>query len=97
MTESPNPHIVDADSLTGEMHPIRRVVVALGSNLGERLASLLMRFGRPATTCSTNGTSSTASVSGADTSPATQLRFASIWWTESGSTSKLRSDLERRR
>ena len=40
MTETPNPHIVDADSLTGEMHPIRRVVVALGSNLGERLASL---------------------------------------------------------
>jgi 2-amino-4-hydroxy-6-hydroxymethyldihydropteridine diphosphokinase len=40
MTETPNPHIVDADSLTGEMHPIRRVVVALGSNLGERLSAL---------------------------------------------------------
>ncbi len=40
MTESPNPNIVDADSLTGEMHPIRRVVVALGSNLGERFATL---------------------------------------------------------
>jgi len=40
MTETPNPNIVDADSLTGEMHPIRRVVVALGSNLGERMASL---------------------------------------------------------
>jgi 2-amino-4-hydroxy-6-hydroxymethyldihydropteridine diphosphokinase len=40
MTESPNPNIVDADSLTGEMHPIRRVVVALGSNLGERFAAL---------------------------------------------------------
>ena len=40
MTETPNPHIVDADSLTGEMHPIRRVVVALGSNLGERLTAL---------------------------------------------------------
>ncbi|NYG53827.1 2-amino-4-hydroxy-6-hydroxymethyldihydropteridine diphosphokinase [Nocardioides perillae] len=40
MTETPNPHIVDADALTGEMHPIRRVVVALGSNLGERMASL---------------------------------------------------------
>ena len=26
MTETPNPNIVDADSLTGEMHPIRRVV-----------------------------------------------------------------------
>ena len=40
MTETPNPYIVDTDSLTGEMHPIRRVVLALGSNLGERLASL---------------------------------------------------------
>jgi 2-amino-4-hydroxy-6-hydroxymethyldihydropteridine diphosphokinase len=40
MTETPNPHIVDADSLTGEMHPIRRVVLGLGSNLGERLGSL---------------------------------------------------------
>ena len=40
MTESPNPNIVDADSLTGEMHPIRRVVVALGSNLGERFTAL---------------------------------------------------------
>lgn len=40
MTESPNPNIVDTDALTGEMHPIRRVVVALGSNLGERLAAL---------------------------------------------------------
>ena len=40
MTETPNPHIVDTDTLTGEMHPIRRVVVSLGSNLGERLASL---------------------------------------------------------
>ncbi len=40
MTESPNPHIVDTDSITGEMHPIRRVVVALGSNLGERFTTL---------------------------------------------------------
>ena len=40
MTETPNPNIVDTDSLTGEMHPIRRVVVALGSNLGERMATL---------------------------------------------------------
>lgn len=40
MTETPNPHIVDADSITGEMHPIRRVVVALGSNLGERFQTL---------------------------------------------------------
>ncbi|HVX55529.1 2-amino-4-hydroxy-6-hydroxymethyldihydropteridine diphosphokinase [Nocardioides sp.] len=40
MTEVPNPHIVDADTLTGEMRPIRRVVLALGSNLGDRLANL---------------------------------------------------------
>lgn len=40
MTETPNPNIVDADVLTGEMHPIRRVVVSLGSNLGERMNSL---------------------------------------------------------
>ncbi|KQY50222.1 MULTISPECIES: 2-amino-4-hydroxy-6-hydroxymethyldihydropteridine diphosphokinase [unclassified Nocardioides] len=40
MTETPNPNIIDADTLTGEMHPIRRAVLALGSNLGERLASL---------------------------------------------------------
>lgn len=40
MTETPNPHIVDADTLTGEMRPIRRAVVALGSNVGERLTSL---------------------------------------------------------
>ena len=40
MTETPNPNIIDADTLTGEMRPIRRIVVALGSNLGERLAAL---------------------------------------------------------
>lgn len=40
MTETPNPHIIDADTLTGEMRPIRRVVIALGSNLGERFALL---------------------------------------------------------
>lgn len=40
MTETPNPHIVDTDTLTGEMHPIRRGVIALGSNLGDRLAAL---------------------------------------------------------
>jgi 2-amino-4-hydroxy-6-hydroxymethyldihydropteridine diphosphokinase len=40
VTETPNPHIVDADTLSGEMRPIRRGVLALGSNLGERMASL---------------------------------------------------------
>ncbi len=40
MTETPNPNIVDADTLTGEMRPIRRTVVALGSNLGDRISAL---------------------------------------------------------
>ncbi|MCL2614790.1 MAG: 2-amino-4-hydroxy-6-hydroxymethyldihydropteridine diphosphokinase [Nocardioidaceae bacterium] len=40
MTETPNPNIIDADTLTGEMRPIRRVVIALGSNLGDRFANL---------------------------------------------------------
>ena len=40
MTETPNPHIVSADTLTGEMRPIRRVVLSLGSNLGERMYAL---------------------------------------------------------
>lgn len=40
MTETPNPYIINTDTLTGEMHPIRRAVLSLGSNLGERLASL---------------------------------------------------------
>ena len=40
MTETPNPHIVDADTLTGEMRPIRQLVVSLGSNLGERFENL---------------------------------------------------------
>ena len=40
MTETPNPNIIDADTLTGEMRPIRRVVIALGSNLGERFNAL---------------------------------------------------------
>jgi 2-amino-4-hydroxy-6-hydroxymethyldihydropteridine diphosphokinase len=40
VTETPNPNIVDTDSLTGEMHPIRRCVISIGSNLGERLNHL---------------------------------------------------------
>jgi 2-amino-4-hydroxy-6-hydroxymethyldihydropteridine diphosphokinase len=31
---------VDTDTLTGEMHPIRRCVLAVGSNLGERVNNL---------------------------------------------------------
>jgi len=40
VTETPNPHIVNADTMTGEMRPIRRAVLSMGSNLGERLANL---------------------------------------------------------
>lgn len=40
MTETPNPHIIDPDTLTGEMRPIRPAVLSLGSNLGDRLATL---------------------------------------------------------
>lgn len=36
---SPNPHAIDADTLSG-MKPLRKVVLSLGSNLGDRLASL---------------------------------------------------------
>ena len=40
MTETPNPHIVDADTLGGQLLPLRRAVLALGSNRGQRFASL---------------------------------------------------------
>jgi 2-amino-4-hydroxy-6-hydroxymethyldihydropteridine diphosphokinase len=40
VTESPNPNIVDTDTITGEMHPIRRAVISIGSNLGERRNNL---------------------------------------------------------
>jgi 2-amino-4-hydroxy-6-hydroxymethyldihydropteridine diphosphokinase len=40
VTETPNPHIIDADTLTGEMRPIRQLVVSLGSNLGDRFDNL---------------------------------------------------------
>jgi 2-amino-4-hydroxy-6-hydroxymethyldihydropteridine diphosphokinase len=40
MTESPNPAVIDADTLTGDMHPIRRAVLSLGSNLGDRMFAL---------------------------------------------------------
>lgn len=50
MTETPNPNIIDADTLTGEMRPIRRMVVAIGSNLGERLGNLQGALGALADT-----------------------------------------------
>ncbi|MCW2786894.1 MAG: folK [Marmoricola sp.] len=40
MTESPNPAVINTDTLTGDMHPIRRVVLSLGSNLGDRMFNL---------------------------------------------------------
>ncbi len=40
MTETPNPFVVDADTLTGEMRPIRRCVISIGSNVGERHVKL---------------------------------------------------------
>lgn len=40
MSEYPNPAVIDTDTLTGEMHPIRRAVFSIGSNLGEREANL---------------------------------------------------------
>jgi 2-amino-4-hydroxy-6-hydroxymethyldihydropteridine diphosphokinase len=40
VTETPNPNIVDTDTITGEMHPIRRAVISIGSNDGERRNNL---------------------------------------------------------
>lgn len=40
MTESPTPYVLDADTMTGGMRPIRQAVLAIGSNLGDRLARL---------------------------------------------------------
>ncbi|MCW2768743.1 MAG: folK [Aeromicrobium sp.] len=40
MTEAPTPYVLDADTMTGGMRPIRQAVLAIGSNLGERLDRL---------------------------------------------------------
>lgn len=40
MTESPTPYVLDADTMTGGMRPIRQAVLSLGSNLGDRLDRL---------------------------------------------------------
>ncbi|MFT4288990.1 2-amino-4-hydroxy-6-hydroxymethyldihydropteridine diphosphokinase [Nocardioides sp.] len=50
MTETPNPFVIDADTLTGEMKPIRQAVIALGSNLGDRAANLQGAVGQLADT-----------------------------------------------
>lgn len=39
MTEVPNPNI-DTDTLTGDLRPVRRAVLSIGSNLGDRLQNL---------------------------------------------------------
>lgn len=40
MTNVPNPNVIDADTLTGDLRPLRRTAFALGSNLGDRLEFL---------------------------------------------------------
>lgn len=40
MTNVPNPDVVDADTLTGNLRPLRRAALALGSNKGDRLEYL---------------------------------------------------------
>jgi 2-amino-4-hydroxy-6-hydroxymethyldihydropteridine diphosphokinase len=40
VTEAPTPYVLDADTMTGGMRPIRQAVVAMGSNLGDRLGKL---------------------------------------------------------
>jgi 2-amino-4-hydroxy-6-hydroxymethyldihydropteridine diphosphokinase len=40
VTETPSPHVIDADTLSGGLKPIRQVILSLGSNLGDRDANL---------------------------------------------------------
>jgi len=40
VTEAPTPYVLDADTMTGGMRPIRQAVLALGSNLGDRIERL---------------------------------------------------------
>lgn len=40
MTEAPTPYVLDADTMTGGMRPIRQAVIAIGSNLGDRINRL---------------------------------------------------------
>ena len=40
MTETPSPHVIDADTLSGGLKPIRQVILSIGSNLGDREANL---------------------------------------------------------
>jgi 2-amino-4-hydroxy-6-hydroxymethyldihydropteridine diphosphokinase len=40
VTEAPTPYVLDADTMTGGMRPIRQAVLAIGSNLGDRHGKL---------------------------------------------------------
>jgi 2-amino-4-hydroxy-6-hydroxymethyldihydropteridine diphosphokinase len=40
VTEAPTPYVLDADTMTGGMRPIRQAVMSLGSNLGDRHGTL---------------------------------------------------------
>jgi len=40
VTETPSPHVIDADTLSGGLKPIRQVILSIGSNLGDREANL---------------------------------------------------------
>jgi 2-amino-4-hydroxy-6-hydroxymethyldihydropteridine diphosphokinase len=40
VNETPSPHVIDADTLSGDLKPIRQIILSLGSNLGEREANL---------------------------------------------------------
>ena len=40
MKETPSPHVIDADTLSGGLKPIRQVILSLGSNLCDREANL---------------------------------------------------------
>jgi 2-amino-4-hydroxy-6-hydroxymethyldihydropteridine diphosphokinase len=40
VTETPSPHVIDADTLSGGLKPIRQVILSLGSNLGDRETNL---------------------------------------------------------
>jgi 2-amino-4-hydroxy-6-hydroxymethyldihydropteridine diphosphokinase len=37
VTSVPNPNAIDADTLTGDVRPVRRAALGLGSNMGDRL------------------------------------------------------------
>jgi 2-amino-4-hydroxy-6-hydroxymethyldihydropteridine diphosphokinase len=48
MTSTPSPHQINTDTLTGQLTPIRKVVLAMGSNIGDRegnLAGAVMSLG----------------------------------------------------